>query len=230
MSDIQTYMDLRRGLRTLEASAAVGGWAPVLTGTSQSERVYGQSVSVDFFSVLGVKPALGRDFRPDEDAQDHNRVVILSHRLWQRQFGGDPAIVDRTILLSGREYLVAGVLPSRSRACSIPTAELWRPLGYNETMESACRTCRHLRMIGASAPGLHSIRPRPISAPWPRESLRSIRRSMRSRHARGAAARGDRGRGPAGAPADAGRRGVRTPDRLRQHRQSHAGAHHRTAT
>jgi len=143
----QTIQDLRAGTRTVEAMAAVSGWVPVVTGTGESERLIGQSVSADFFKVLGVRPALGRDFRADEDGWDHNRVVILSHRLWQRQFKGDPAIVDRHVLLSGREYLVAGVMPPSFESLINPDAELWRPLGYNDTLPQACRSCRHLRLI-----------------------------------------------------------------------------------
>ncbi len=142
-----TIQDLRNGARTFEASAAVSGWQPVLTGSTQSERLIGQSVSADFFRVFGVRPALGRDFRPEEDAAGRNAVVILSHGLWERQFRGDPAIVDRTILLGGREFRVAGVLPASFESLLNSDAEIWRPLGYDETLPQACRTCRHLRMV-----------------------------------------------------------------------------------
>lgn len=148
----QTIQDLRAGTRTVEAMAAVSGWVPVVTGAGESERLIGQSVSADFFKVLGVRPALGRDFRPEEDVWDHNRVVILSHRLWQRQFKGDPAIVDRHILLGGREYLVAGVMPPSFESLINPDAELWRPLAYNDTLPQACRSCRHLRLIARIRP------------------------------------------------------------------------------
>jgi putative ABC transport system permease protein len=142
-----TIMDLKAGARTFEAVAAVGGWGPVLTGATESESLTGQSVSADFFTVLGVKPALGRDFKPEEDAAGQNGVVILGHRLWQRQFHGDPGILERTIRLGIRDYRVVGVLPASFESLLNSNAEIWRPLGYNETLPQACRTCRHLRMV-----------------------------------------------------------------------------------
>ena len=142
-----TIMDLKAGARTFEAAAAVGGWGPVLTGAAESESLTGQSVTSDFFKVLGVKPAMGRDFRAEEDAPGQNGVVILGHRLWQRQFKGDPNILERTIKLGIRDYRVVGVLPSSFESLLNSNAEIWRPLGYNDTMPQACRTCRHLRMV-----------------------------------------------------------------------------------
>ncbi|HKP29499.1 MAG TPA: ABC transporter permease, partial [Gemmatimonadales bacterium] len=148
-----TIMDLKAGARTFEAVAAIGGWGPVLTGATESESLTGQSVSADFFKVLGVKPALGRDFKPAEDAQGQNGVVILGHRLWQRQFHGDPGILESTIKLGIREYRVVGVLPASFESLLNSTAEIWRPLGYDETMPQGCRTCRHLRMVVRLKPG-----------------------------------------------------------------------------
>ena len=68
-----------------------------------SERIWTQLVSGNFFEVLGVVPALGRTFRPDEDeAPMRDAVVVLGHGLWQRRFGSDPAIVGREVGINGR--------------------------------------------------------------------------------------------------------------------------------
>jgi putative ABC transport system permease protein len=111
-------------------------------------------VSADFFRVLGVQPALGRDFLPEEDSPTARAVVLLGHSLWQRRFGGDPSIVGRTVTLSGDSYEVVGVLPADFESLLAPEAQVWRPLGYDVSQSWACRTCRHLRAVARLAPGL----------------------------------------------------------------------------
>jgi len=96
-----------------------------------------------------VRPALGRDFLPSEDVPEANRVVLLSDGLWRRRFGADPAIAGKTIRLSERPYVVAGVLPRGFESVFSPDptkpAQVFGPLGYDEAAPQACRTCRHLR-------------------------------------------------------------------------------------
>jgi len=82
-----------------------------LEGKGEPEKLGATLVTADFFAVLGVKPALGRTFLREEDQPGHNWVVILSHSLWQRRFGGDPAIIGQAITLSGASYIVIGVMP-----------------------------------------------------------------------------------------------------------------------
>jgi putative ABC transport system permease protein len=78
---------------------------------SAAEHVRGMPVSADYFNLLGVHPALGREFLPKEDQGEGQRVVILSHALWNRRFGSDPAVIGRRILLNGESYTVIGVMP-----------------------------------------------------------------------------------------------------------------------
>ena len=82
-----------------------------LEGKGEPEKLGTTLVTADFFAVLGVEPALGRTFLREEDQPGHNRVVILSHSLWRRSFGGDPAIIGQAITLSGKSYIVIGVMP-----------------------------------------------------------------------------------------------------------------------
>jgi putative ABC transport system permease protein len=83
-----------------------------LTGSGAPEHLAGLWVSTEFLSVLGVKPLLGRDFLPGEDAKGgNNQVVLLSHQLWQQQYGGNASIVGQTISLNQLSYTVIGVLP-----------------------------------------------------------------------------------------------------------------------
>src|ERR1043166_8015271 len=83
-----------------------------LSDGKQATHVQGESVSADLFPLLGVQPILGRAFLPKED-EPGNRVVILSHPLWQRQFGGDRGIIGRNITLDGKQFQVIGVMPPR---------------------------------------------------------------------------------------------------------------------
>jgi putative ABC transport system permease protein len=83
-----------------------------LSDGAQTERVIGQIVSGNYFAVLGVQPSLGRFFLPDEDRTPGTpAVVVISHALWQRRFGADPAVLGRTVDLNGYRYTVVGVAP-----------------------------------------------------------------------------------------------------------------------
>ena len=149
-----TYRDLARDARTLERAAAVGDWQVTLDDHGAPERVAGQRVSSTFFSVLGVRPRLGRDFTSAEDTPGTNRVVILSHGLWARRYGGDTAVAGSTISINGAPYTVAGVLPESFESVMAPGAQIWRVLGYDASLPYACRTCRHLRMVARMRPGV----------------------------------------------------------------------------
>ena len=70
--------------------AASRGWGPTLTGVGQAERLSGAAISHDLFALLGVAPALGRFFLPEEDRPAAGRVVVFGYDLWQGRFGGDP--------------------------------------------------------------------------------------------------------------------------------------------
>jgi predicted permease len=93
------------------------------------ERVTGLRVSGDYFKVMGTPPLLGQGFGPDADAPGREQVVVLSHRLWNRRFGADPAIVDRDIRMNGRPYRVAGVMPASFDLTS-SSEELWVPAAF----------------------------------------------------------------------------------------------------
>ncbi len=98
-----------------------------LTGGSEPLRVQAQSVSPSLFSLLGVEPLLGRAFSKEEETPGRDRVAVLSHGLWQRVFGGDEAVLERTIQLDGEAYDVLGVMPRTFRFPD-PGVELWVPL------------------------------------------------------------------------------------------------------
>jgi putative ABC transport system permease protein len=142
----QTIQDIGRQSRTIDQWAAIGSWEPTL-GDDRPERVVGDRVSWSYFRVLGVQPALGRDFLAEEDQPGRNGVVILSYGLWQRRYAGDSSIVGKQITIGSTPMSVAGVMPKSFDNVASPTAEIWRVLGYAPTQSFACRTCHHLRMI-----------------------------------------------------------------------------------
>jgi putative ABC transport system permease protein len=106
------YLDYRTlNGRAFANSAIFDNGSFVLTGDAGPERVLGAQVSASMFDVLGVRAAHGRTFLPDEDELSAPNVVVLSHALWQRRFGGDSSVVNRTMTISGESYRVVGVMP-----------------------------------------------------------------------------------------------------------------------
>ena len=150
-----TYADLVERSRSLESAAAIGGWGPTLSEPGNAERVGGQRVSWTYFGMLGIKPAVGRDFRLDDDSPAAAaRAVILTHGLWSRRYGGDSSIVGQAIPIDGMPHDVVGVLPASFDNVLSPTAQIFRVLRYEPSQSWACRTCRHLRMVGRLRDGV----------------------------------------------------------------------------
>lgn len=109
------FCDWEEQTTQFEALAAIHPVSKNLVAAGEPVRVDGAEVSAPFLRVLGVNPALGRDFDPTEDAPGGNRhVMILTHELWQQRFSGDPGIIDRAIAVDGELFTVIGVLPPRS--------------------------------------------------------------------------------------------------------------------
>ncbi len=97
-----------------------------LTGSGRPEHVTGIRVAGDFFQVLGVSPAVGRDFTAEEERPGGLNAVIISDSLWRQRFGGDRSIIGRAISLSGKSCIIVGVMPAGFE--SNPGAQLWLPL------------------------------------------------------------------------------------------------------
>jgi len=108
-----------------------------LTGAGDAEQVSGMAISANMFDLLGARPALGRNFLGDEDTVGHDRVVVISHGLWQRKFGGEPQVIGKTINLDSQLYTIIGVMPagfefpppvSRGMLNVSASRDLWVPL------------------------------------------------------------------------------------------------------
>jgi putative ABC transport system permease protein len=111
--------------------SAIQGWQASLTGQGEAEALPGEMVTADYFTVLGVAPAVGRDFRAEDDQPASARVVILSDGLWQRRFGGDRGVIGRSIVLSGEPHEIIGVMPAGFRPVIRSDADVWRPRRLN---------------------------------------------------------------------------------------------------
>ena len=154
-----TYRELAERARSFDGLAVMKAWQPTMTGSTEPERVDGQSVSAGYFRVLGVPPALGRAFRPAEDQAGGPKVVVLGDALWRRRFAADRAILGRAILLDGDPYAVIGVMPRGFNNVLGPSAEVWTPLQYDMAQGSAWG--HHLRMVGRLRPGVRLDAARP---------------------------------------------------------------------
>jgi putative ABC transport system permease protein len=127
------YLDWRARQHVFDdvsADLVIGG---VLTGGAEAERVFGRAVTRDFFSTLNLPFALGRPFTDDEDRPGGPRVAIIGHALWQRRYGGNPAIVGHSITYNGDAYEVVGVLPAEFEYYGRADAnnDLFLPLGQS---------------------------------------------------------------------------------------------------
>ncbi|HET6892977.1 MAG TPA: ABC transporter permease, partial [Pyrinomonadaceae bacterium] len=125
-ASMANYLDWRAQNQTFEHVGLIRWWSANLTGIEPPERVQGFLVSANFLNVTGVNPIMGRGFADDEDQPGKTPVAILSYGLWQRRFGGDPNVLNRTITLNGVARTVIGVMPP---GFTYPKgAELWAPI------------------------------------------------------------------------------------------------------
>lgn len=127
-----------------------------LTDTEQGEELLAAIVSPGYFSVLGLRPQVGRFFRPDEDtAAGHHQVVVLSHSFWQRRFGGDPRSISGLLTLAGTPYAIVGVAPPNFEGSSAGWAfDIFVPTraAYSEA-DLANEKTGLLDLIGRLKPG-----------------------------------------------------------------------------
>ena len=124
-----------------------------LSGSDTPENVDGARVGGDFFSLLGVTPALGRGFRPEEDTPGATgRVAVLSDGLWRRRFGADPSVVGREIRLDDLPYTVVGVMPA-SLEYTLWDEELWVPAAFSAE-RLAMHDEHYLTVLARLAPGV----------------------------------------------------------------------------
>lgn len=123
------YLDWERQNTVFDFMAAQTGTNLTLAGDSEPVLLHCGLVSPHYFDIFGIKPVIGRAFLPEEDQVGKDHVVLLSYLLWQNRFGGDPSILNRTILLDNQPYSVVGILPAGS-AFDRAFNQLWKPLAF----------------------------------------------------------------------------------------------------
>ena len=134
-----------------------------LSRNGNNERVWGNLVSGNYFDVLGVKPALGRTFLPEEDkTRLSHPVAVISHTLWQTRFGGDPSIVSSDVLINGKKFKVIGVTPAGFNGTEvIYTPEIYVPFAMQKWIEPQSdyldkRDSTNMFAVGRLKPGVNA--------------------------------------------------------------------------
>ncbi|MGE0042114.1 MAG: ABC transporter permease [Vicinamibacterales bacterium] len=151
---IPTYEDWKREAASLEFVAAYRHVDFSFADTGDPQNVPGLRATPDLFEVLKARAALGRTFVPDEATVGNDRVVVLSHGFWSRQFGADPGIVGRTIQLDSVPFVVVGVMPPAFEFPTSTDVEVWTPLAFDpKDLHGQSRRARSLTVVGRMAPG-----------------------------------------------------------------------------
>jgi putative ABC transport system permease protein len=145
------YADWKTQNTVFEDMAALRERTFNLTGDGAPEKAQAHAVTANLFAVLGVQPALGRYFAPEEDSRGAN-VAVLSHRLWQTRFGGRTDIVGREIVLDGQQHRVIGVMPREFQLLDDAVA-LWTPLGLTAD-DLANRSSHYLTVVARTKRGV----------------------------------------------------------------------------
>ena len=148
------FLDYRSRNKTFEHFAASFS-VPLprtLTGSGDPERLQASVVTGDFFQAFGVAPLLGRAFTLDNEKPGQDQVAILSFALWQKRFGGDPAIINKSIVLDGKACEVIGVM---DQGVAFPQeADLWMPMNFDFDSDMKQRKAHFLRPIGQLKQGV----------------------------------------------------------------------------
>ena len=143
------FVEWRTGSSALRSMSAFVYWDVNLSGGDRPERVQGYQVTADFFTVLGVGPALGRTLDASDEVWGRHHQVVISDSLWHRRFGGDAGIVGRAIRLDGETRTIVGVAP---RGFDFPFGtEVWAPLALNPEAAQN-RVAHYLSVIAALPP------------------------------------------------------------------------------
>jgi predicted permease len=147
------FMDYRDRTRTLSGLAAYANWSASLSGDGETERLQGARMSANAFDLLGVTPAAGRLLNDGDDRPDAPKVVVISHRLWQRRYGGRADAIGTTARIDADAFVVVGVLPAHF-PLPLRDVDVVTPLVPNrDPLRHLRNSVNFLRLVGRLAPG-----------------------------------------------------------------------------
>jgi putative ABC transport system permease protein len=147
------FQDWKKMTKSFQALAAYGFDAFTLAGNGEPKNVFATQITPNFFRMLGVKPALGRDFIDGEDVTDGPHVVLLTNGFWRSDFGGDPDVIGRTIRLDGKPVTIVGVLPANFEFAPTNSFPLWVPMHAAGDLVTR-RSLRWLNVVARLASGV----------------------------------------------------------------------------
>lgn len=151
------FLDWVREQRSFSALAAFRQEDYNLTGIGEPERVKAEMISADFFSLLGVRPVVGRLFRHEEDLVGAQPVALISGGFWKRKFGSSPDALGKTLALNGVGYTVVGVIPAdfRYQSGNFHNSDVYVPIGqWNDTTFRDRRAGMGMDAVGRLKPGV----------------------------------------------------------------------------
>jgi len=148
------YLDWRNETGIFENVAVFSSQTADLAGGGEPERIDVAGVAEEYFAVMGVEPLIGRTFSADEFKPNSTRTLVISYRLWQRKFGGDPGVLEQTAYLNGRPYPVIGVMPKDSQWPD--DFDIWVPMavGPNPGPDLLRRDNMIFRAVARLKPGV----------------------------------------------------------------------------
>ena len=147
-------LDFQQQNNTFESVAGYTGGSFILTGAGEPLRVQSCAISSDLFSVVGVKPLIGRSFSVEDEKPGQARTALISYGLWQRRFGGDQALLQKQITLDSDSYTVVGVMPSGFEfPIQSEPVEVWTPLEQPEDL-AQLRSAHYVDVVGRLKPNI----------------------------------------------------------------------------
>jgi putative ABC transport system permease protein len=146
------YIDWTQRAKSFDSMGGYQGDQFIYSGSGNPETLQGGQITASFFSTLGVKMALGRDFLPGEDVPNAPKIAIVSHVFWEQRLGGNPSVVGQALRLDSQAYTLVGVLPENFDFAPVSSPPIWVPINPTNGLER--RNLRWLDIIARFKAGV----------------------------------------------------------------------------